>query len=355
VNFQHSAEQDMLRSSVAGTFARGGAETERALAELGVFGLLVAPERDGSGLGLVEAAIVLQEAGRAGVGGSLAETLLMADELAQAMPELASDILAGTLAIVAPVSGGLQRTGGRLRGSLTLQRPNEGDWIAAPIGGGTQVALFPAAGIPSTPRARIEAVASSCRIEVDVAEGDIRAVTVEAFADRLAILRCAELLGAAEHCLALSVGYLKDREQFGQPIGANQALKHIAADTYLSQENIRVAVEYAAAARDAADANRSDEALRAASVQAVEVMLAYVPRAAREIAETAIHLHGGIGLTWDYGLNAYLRRIVRLGMALGAVSAHQLAVFERFSSHGQATEATQPSPAVQEVHYDRAV
>jgi alkylation response protein AidB-like acyl-CoA dehydrogenase len=355
VNFQHSAEHDMLRSSVAGTFARGGADTVAALADLGVFGLLIAPESGGSGLGLVEAAIVLQEAGRAGVGGSLAETLLMADPLCRAMPDLAPGILGGQVAIVAPVSGKLRRDGRRLRGGLTLQRPDEGDWIAAPVGAGTQVALVPAARIPSTPRARIEAVASSYRVDLDVAEGEVRAVTIEAFADRLAILRCAELLGAAEHCLALSVAYLKDREQFGQPIGANQALKHIAADTYLSQENIRVAVEYAAAARDAADANRSDVTLRVASIQAVEVMLAYVPRAAREIVETAIHLHGGIGLTWDYGLNAYLRRIVRLGMGLGAVSANQLAVFERFNGQGRPAEATQPSPAIQEVHYDRAV
>ncbi len=337
MNFQHSAEHDMLRTSVAGTFARGSEGMTAALGQLGVFGLLVAPERDGSGLGLVDAAIVLHEAGRAGVGGSLAETLLMADPLLQAMPDKADEVIAGMLAIMAPISGGLHRAGGRLRGSLTLQRPNEGDWIVAPIGSGTQVALVPAASIPSTPLARIEAVASSCKMEVDVADGDIRAVTVEAFADRLGILRCAELLGAAEHCLALSVGYLKDREQFGQPIGANQALKHIAADTYLSLENIRVAVEYAAAARDAADAAPDDAASRAAATGAVGAMLAYVPRAAREIAETAIHLHGGIGLTWEYGLNAYLRRIVRLGMALGAVSAHQVAMFERFVGPSAAT------------------
>lgn len=339
MNFQHSAEQDMLRGSVAGTFARSGAETIAALAQLGVFGLLVAPDRSGSGLGLVEAAIVLQEAGRAGAGGALAETLLMADPLVHAMPDRADDILAGTLTVIAPVSGMLQRAGARLRGTLTLSQPTPRDWIAAPIGRQAQVALLPALAAETTGRARIEAAAPSCRITVDVAEGEIHVATIDAFGDRLSILRCAELLGAAEHCLALSVAYLKDREQFGQPIGANQALKHIAADTYLAQENIRVAVEYAAAARDAADADRADETLRMDAAEAVQVMLAYVPRAAREIAETAIHLHGGIGLTWEYGLNAYLRRIVRLGMGLGAVSSHQLAMFERLAGAKQAAGA----------------
>lgn len=337
MNFQHSPEQDMLRASLAGTFARGGEGTVAALAELGVFGLLVAPDRGGSGLGLVEAAIVLQEAGKAGVGGSLAEALLMADPLARAMPDRSADILAGKLTVIAPVSGTLRQVGSRMRGALTLSRPESGDWIAAPISGVKQVGLLPFAGPVAAGRARIDATADSCQVSVDVPESDIHVVAVDAFGDRLAILRCAELLGAAEHCLALSVAYLKDRQQFGQPIGANQALKHIAADTYLSLENIRVAVDYAAAARDAADTTPDDEASRAAATDAVEVMLAYVPRAAREIAETAIHLHGGIGLTWEYALNAYLRRIVRLGMGLGAVSSHQLAMFERFAEPSAAT------------------
>jgi len=344
MNFQHSPEQDMLRTSVAGTFVRGGAGIVPALAELGVFGLLVAPDRGGSGLGLVEAAIVLQEAGRAGAGGSLAERLLMADPLLRAMPGRADDILAGALAVIAPVSGDLRDAGGRMRGTLTLARPKSGDWIAAPISGGTQVALMPFTGLGVSDRARIDTAADSCQIAVDVAEADTLVVTVDAFADRLAILRCAELLGAAEHCLALSVAYLKDRQQFGQPIGANQALKHIAADTYLTLENIRVAVEYAAAARDAAEPSPANESLRLGAEGAVEVILAYVPRAAREIAETAVHLHGGIGLTWEYGLNAYLRRIVRLGMGLGAVSPHQLAMFERFAG------STGASPVAKEAH-----
>jgi alkylation response protein AidB-like acyl-CoA dehydrogenase len=98
-------------------------------------------------------------------------------------------------------------------------------------------------------------------------------------------------------------------------------------------------VEYAAAARDAADASPGDTTLLSASADAVGAMLAYVPRAAREIAETAIHLHGGIGLTWEYRLNAYLRRIVRLGMGLGAVSSRQLAMFERFAGLDQSATA----------------
>ncbi|MDP3896345.1 MAG: acyl-CoA dehydrogenase family protein, partial [Mesorhizobium sp.] len=104
------------------------------------------------------------------------------------------------------------------------------------------------------------------------------------------------------------------------------------------------------------DAAPHEKSLGPASAEAVEVMLAYVPRAAREIAETAIHLHGGIGLTWEYGLNAYLRRIVRLGMGLGPVSSHQLAVFERLSGSSHSSEASPALPGARnEVHHDSVV
>jgi alkylation response protein AidB-like acyl-CoA dehydrogenase len=341
MNFLHLPEQDMLRASVAGTFLRGNADVVSALAGLGAFGLLVSPERGGSGLGIVEATIVLQEAGRAGAGGSLAETLLLADALIRATPDRAMDVLEGSLALQAPVSGHLRQTGARLRGDLTLAGPDREAWISATVHGGSQIALIPVADLEPAARARIEATTEACRIEVDVAKADSLIVSIDAFPERLAILRCAELLGAAERCLALSIDYLKDRRQFGQPIGTNQALKHIAADTYLQLENIRVAVEYAAAARDAADADLADGLRGSDANSAVEVMLSYVPRAAREIAETSIHLHGGIGLTWEYGLNAYLRRIVRLGMGLGAPSTHQLAVFARFA---QSPQTAGPSP-----------
>lgn len=353
MNFQQTLEQDMLRSSVAATFDRGaGGRDDAALAELGIFGLLVAEANGGSGLGLAEAVIVLQEAGRAGLAGTLAETLLLADAIATALPQHRDTVLSGGARVVSPISGTLGRTEARLCGKVTMPYPRKGDWIAVGIGGGSEVALLPADRFELAGRASIEAETEACEIDVSVAVADAHIVHVDRFADSLAILRCAELLGAAEYCFSLSVGYMNDRTQFGQAIGANQALKHIAADTYLSLENLRVAVEYAAAASDAA----GRDGISAAD-QAVQVMLAYVPGTAREIAETAIHLHGGIGLTWEYPLNAYVRRIVRLGTALGAASAHRLALYDGFSRPVRTGDEKWASPHILRngAHHDSAL
>lgn len=329
MDFRHSLEQDMLRESAAAAFGRGtaGGDAE-ALAELGVWGLLVAEANGGLGLGLVEAALVLGEAGRAGRSGTLAETLLVADGLAAHSEELRERALSGGATAVAPFSGSLRRQGERLTGALKLARPHPDGWIAAPVDAGDAVALLRAGRFEPRARARLEAEADACEIAVDAAADEAIVLRIEAFGARLSVLRAAELLGIADRSLTLSLDYIRTRTQFGQPVGANQALKHIAADTYLALENLRVAVEYAAAAIDQSD--RGGAGLTPEAGEAVRVVLAYAPTAAREIAETAIHLHGGIGLTWDYPLNAALRRIVRLGTALGGVSERRIGLLETF-------------------------
>lgn len=328
MNFQQSQEQEMLRASVAAAFARhADGDDAAALADLGVFDLLVAEENGGLGLGMAEAVVVLEEAGRADRGAGLAERLLLANSLAAESSQVRDRLPGENAAVVAPWSGSLRRAGGRLAGAVSVARPQPDALLCVAVADSAEVALLPASRFEQMARARIEAEAEACAIEIDVPAEEARLARVDSFADRLAILRCAELLGAADRCFQLSVAYMKDRTQFGRPIGANQALKHIAADSYLTLENLRVAVEYAAASSDRAG-DGGEQAARAA--RAVDVMLAYVPAAAREIAETAIHLHGGIGLTWEYPLNAYLRRIVRLGAALGGASVRRLALFERF-------------------------
>lgn len=336
MNFQQSPEQEMLRSSLAATFARdAGSGNDTVLAELGIFGLLVAGDNGGLGLGMAEAAIVLEEAGRAGRGGEIAETLLLADSIAAAGPESQAQLFAGNVTVVAPMSGALRRVGAHLSGAVRITRPRPHALLAIPVEDSAEVALLTASRFEMQALARLEAEAEACQVNVEVAASDARLVRVDDFAGRLAILRCAELLGAAGRCLDLSVAYMKERTQFGQPIGSNQALKHIAADTYLALENLRVAVEYAAAASDLA---AGDDAKADLAAQAVEVMLAYVPDTAREIAETAIHLHGGIGLTWEYPLNAYIRRIIRLGAVPGGLSERRLAVFRRFQPDDRAAD-----------------
>lgn len=318
MRFLPTEEQDMLRQSVSATLARGGGVS--ALADLGVFGILLPEALGGSGLGMTEAAIVLHEAGRAGQGGDLAARILCAEPAARTRHDLAVAIVSGRAAIRFPVSGELLPVGGGLSGRLNVPDPAPGDWVAAPVAGTDDVALFVAADMPRVSRAMIEPDQPACLIAADMPLDKALIATCPGLRDRMALLACAEMLGLADHAFALALAYIKDRHQFGQPVGANQALQHIAADTFLHLENIRVAVEFAAAALDAAGRDPARAAM------AMAVLRAQVPQTAREIVETAIHLHGGIGLTWDYGLNAPLRRILRLGMATGAGVAHRQAL-----------------------------
>ena len=329
MNFQNTEEQDRLRNSIRAALGRAGpGGAISTLAELGAFGLTVGEEVGGSGLGMVEAAIVLQEAGRIGLRYPLAETVMVAGNVVANRPETAHLVLAGELPVAAAVTGRLSRQGSRLGGTLTFSDTGAATSFVAPLDEHSLAFLPASIAGEGTPRAEIEPGEHTFCVAIDIAFQDAWIVAVPDHGHCLAVLRCAELLGAAEHCFELAITYLKDRTQFGQPIGANQALKHLAADNYVALENVRVSVEYAAAAVDAARATSEEGTLRREAETAVRVMLAFVPQATREIAEAAIQFHGGIGLTWEYPLNRYLRRIVRLGTALGSATQHRRAALD---------------------------
>ncbi len=324
MNFQHSEEQRLLRDSVRLALGDGVS----GLADFGAFGLLVPEALGGSGLGLVEAAIVLEEVGRNGLHDPVAETMLVAGGVATLYPDQAEAMMRGDIPVVSAVPSALARVGSRLKGSLAVAAPERTRRVAASIGN-TGLALVAMTDLRErTPRAAIGTREVAFSATVDIGATDAWILDLPDYESQLAVLRCAELLGAAEHCFGLATTYLKDRTQFGQPIGANQALKHLAADVYVTVENIRVSVEYAAAAMDAAQAAPAHAATEDAGT-AILAMLAYVPRASRDVAEAAVQFHGGIGLTWEYALNYYVRRIVRLGTALGPVSLHRSRLLER--------------------------
>lgn len=293
MRFLPTEEQQMLRQSAAAGFARDG-----DAADLGLAGMLRPEAEGGLGMGLVEASIVMHEAGRAGVGCAFAAQLLFGD----AVPAVADGA-----PVALPVQGGLHRAGGRLRGRLTLDAPTGELRVAVPVDEGDEIA-FPALSDASlTPRQGIVLGVQAGEAVFDLAEADTPIATMPGWRDQLAVLLGAWMVGAADRAFDTSLTYMRDRNQFGQPIGANQALKHIAADTYLQLENIRVTVDQAAATLDAG----------LPADLALTMLRATVPTGAREILETTIHLHGGIGLTWDYGLNAPLRGILRAGQVIG--------------------------------------
>jgi alkylation response protein AidB-like acyl-CoA dehydrogenase len=112
----------------------------------------------------------------------------------------------------------------------------------------------------------------------------------------------------------MAVGYAKVREQFGQPIGSFQAIRHKCAEMLLETENAHSAVYYAAWALDAS----AEDAETAASIAK-----SYVGDASRKVCGEAIQVHGGIGFTWEYDLHLYFKRAKALEVQYGDADYHR--------------------------------
>ena len=140
------------------------------------------------------------------------------------------------------------------------------------------------------------------------------AARLSALGLRGALGAAAEMLGAARRCLDMAVEYAKVREQFGQPIGSFQAIRHKCAEMLLEVENSHAAVYYAAWALDAG----AEDADLAASVAK-----AYVGDAARKVCGEAIQVHGGIGFTWEYDLHLYFKHAKGLEPMYGDADYHR--------------------------------
>jgi alkylation response protein AidB-like acyl-CoA dehydrogenase len=114
------------------------------------------------------------------------------------------------------------------------------------------------------------------------------------------VTSCADLLGAARGAHALACDYARAREQYGKPVGSYQAVAHPLAEGLALIEGGVSVLRHAAWAVDELDPD--------AAVQAARIAKVYCARAARQICETAVQVHGGIGNTWDCLAHVYLRR-----------------------------------------------
>jgi alkylation response protein AidB-like acyl-CoA dehydrogenase len=122
-----------------------------------------------------------------------------------------------------------------------------------------------------------------------------------------AILLAAEQIGAASKCLELTVEYTKDRVQFGRPIGSFQALKHRMADLYVAVQSARAVVNQAIA-----DPSATSAAL--ARVTASETF--------SKVAAEAVQMHGGIAITWEHDIQLYFKRAHGSAQLLGPSREH---------------------------------
>ena len=147
---------------------------------------------------------------------------------------------------------------------------------------------------------------------------------IEAATARATLAVSAEALGAMESAKGLTIAYLKDRQQFGRPIGKFQALQHRMADVLMEVEQARSAVVNLAGHLDAPRATRE---------RYVSATKNLIGRVGALVAEEAVQLHGGIGMTDEYALSHFIRRIVMTDHQFGDVDHH----LERFIQLGHQT------------------
>ena len=144
--------------------------------------------------------------------------------------------------------------------------------------------------------------------------GSWNADTADAAAALVTTAVAAELVGVCQRALDMSLEYVKDRRQFGVPVGSFQAVSHRCAQMLLHTESARSTAYYAAWAADD-DPSRLDEAAALAGAAAAT--------AGREVTASAIQAHGGIGFTWEADVHWLYKRAEVDRALLGGVSRHR--------------------------------
>ncbi|MEU7013371.1 acyl-CoA dehydrogenase family protein [Streptomyces sp. NPDC046385] len=286
-------DREALRGAVDGRGAGGAAVLDRELwRELGAAGFfaLRLPEADGGvGLGLPEAVLLFEEAGRVLLPGPLIATHLAAGEVSGAGE--------GAVVVTAVDPSGLVEwleaadvVLGDAEGAVAVRSVDPLTPLhRAPAVVGRAHPSRPAGRLPTTGAAETEAGSASHEVS---------------------LLTAAEQLGSAARTTELAVAHARTREQFGQPIGGFQAVKHLCARMLVRTEVARVAVYAAAVTADPVE-------IAGARLLADE--------AATACARDCLQVYGGMGFTWEADVHLHLKRAwVRAERGLSGAAAEEL-------------------------------
>jgi alkylation response protein AidB-like acyl-CoA dehydrogenase len=310
----------------------------RALADLGVVGLVVPEAQGGAGLEVLDAALAAEELGRAATPGPFLAAQMAAVALAASgdqevqrawLPDLASGARMLTVAIGERIGvwdqASLAATvrDGRLTGEksivpyaavadalLVAARDEDGPGCFLVERDAPGLTVSPLQGIDMT--RRVSHVVFAETPARRIASGP---TTLDRARDAGLALLAADAYGGARRCLDMTTEYVLTREQFGQIIGAFQGVKHQLADLATDLEPALSLVWYAAHAFD----HIQDRAERHAAL-AKALLTDLYDRAVR----TAIELHGGIGFTWEYDLHLWFRRAMFDRAFLGEARYHRM-------------------------------
>jgi alkylation response protein AidB-like acyl-CoA dehydrogenase len=261
----------------------------------------------------VEVAVVAEELARGPADVAFIGPVLAADlrRLAGAPAATSAETVAFTSDLAAPA----QADGGQLVGSCVAFDAAGATNALVLVGEGDGSTL---ASVPVEPASyAVDLTRTTAAVDVQrlvPLQGRQSAVTEDDIARWTALglaLTSADLVGTMRGAIELTVDYASKRRQFGATIGSFQAMQHLLADAFVAMEGSRSIALHAAWAVDALPAS---EALAAAAAAK-----AYSARAALQVCETAIQVHGGIGNTWEHHAHVYLRRALLSSDVFGGV------------------------------------
>jgi pimeloyl-CoA dehydrogenase small subunit len=152
------------------------------------------------------------------------------------------------------------------------------------------------------------------RVAADAVLGDNALPAIEHVVDEAIAALCAEAVGTMQAMHETTLEYLKTRQQFGRPIGSFQVLQHRSVDMLVALEQARSMAMFAAVMAAEENASERRRSIAAAKVQ--------IGRSGKHIGQEAIQLHGGIGMTMEYKVGHYFKRMTMIDMLFGDADVH---------------------------------
>ncbi|MGA7416450.1 MAG: acyl-CoA dehydrogenase [Acidimicrobiales bacterium] len=288
------------------------------LSNLGWLGLHLPEEHGGSGFGLSELVIIVEELGRAVAPGPFVPTVISSAVIAASAAPADQDRLLPGLAdgsSIGAVSlkGDVELRGGAASGAAgAVLSAALADVILVPVGDDVIMVDPAGPGVTIEVPPNLDPTRRSGRVHLNGAPVAVLPGAQRILADLARLIFAAEAAGIARECTEMASDYAKVRVQFGRPIGTYEAVKHHAA-------NMLVAAELATAAGwDSARAEPAggDQLSYTAAMAAVLALAA-----ADQNAQLNIQVHGGIGFTWEHDAHLYLRRATAIEALVDAEDA----------------------------------
>lgn len=271
------------------------------LAELGWPGIAVSAQHRGQGLGAVELSVLLEE-----LGYACAATPFYSTAAAAAVIEATGTDEQRGRWLPALSSG--EATAGIGTRELAADAAQAAVIVLLE---GDEAVLIDAAQADTEPLVSIDATRRFATVRGEGEPLGPGAV------DRIRAALAAEVVGVCQRALDMTLEYVKERKQFGVPVGSFQAVSHRCAQMLMHTESARSAAYFAAWAADA-DPERLPEAAALAAATAVD--------GGREVTAAAIQNHGGIGFTWEADVHWLYKRAQLDAVLLGGAGRHRAAL-----------------------------